>query len=366
MQDLVTEPVQPVRLLGENLTLFRDAKGSLGLIGDRCAHRGASLAYGIPQDNGLRCAYHGWTYNTEGRVVDMPFEPACLRLKVTSYPVEELGGLVWAYMGPVPVPLLPKWQLFARTDLYRHVEIRRLPCNWLQCMDNSLDPVHFEHLHGHYGNYYNVRHGRPPAMLTPRHAKIDFDVFEYGIYKRRLLEGQSEENPPDDWTIGHPVIFPHTLMQGTWNPADRVDRRTGGVSAYYQIRVPTDDTNTMHIEYAGRPRNDDDPVTDQVPVKHVAVKYNELGLVDAPRIPLQDEAMWIGQGPINDRTAEHLATSDKGIILFHKMLLENMAKVERGEDPIGVIRDPAKNEPFISVKRERVGYQEFQISSAVR
>ena len=82
-QDLEKEPVMPVRILSEDLTLFQDTKGNIGLIGDRCAHRAISLAYGIPQDNGLRCAYHGWTYNTEGRVVDMPFEPACLPLRVS-------------------------------------------------------------------------------------------------------------------------------------------------------------------------------------------------------------------------------------------------------------------------------------------
>src|SRR5207247_1434959 len=86
--DLEREPVQPVRLLGENLTLFLSSRGRIGLIGERCAHRGMSLAYGIPQENGLRCCYHGWTYDELGHVVAMPFEPTCLALKVTAYPVE--------------------------------------------------------------------------------------------------------------------------------------------------------------------------------------------------------------------------------------------------------------------------------------
>src|SRR4051794_35780765 len=108
------DPVQPVRLLGENLIIYRDEAGKLGLLGERCAHRGISLAYGIPQENGLRCAYHGWTYNEHGQVVDMPFEPACLPLKITSYPVQELGGLIFAYLGPDPAPLLPRHELFVR------------------------------------------------------------------------------------------------------------------------------------------------------------------------------------------------------------------------------------------------------------
>jgi 5,5'-dehydrodivanillate O-demethylase len=165
--DLDTEPVLPVRILGEDLTLFKDARGTIGLIGDRCAHRAISLAYGIPQDNGLRCAYHGWTYNAEGQVVDMPFEPACLPLRIKSYPVEVLGGLVFAYLGPPDTrSLLPRWEAFAREDLDTRISFVPLPCNWVQCMDNSVDPVHFEHLHGHYGNYVLQLQGKPTHIDT--------------------------------------------------------------------------------------------------------------------------------------------------------------------------------------------------------
>src|SRR5581483_9433740 len=165
--DLDKDPVRPVRLLSEDLVLFRTDGGVLGLIGERCAHRGISLAYGIPQENGLRCAYHGWTYNQQGQVVDMPFEPACLPLKIAAYPVQEMGGLIWAYLGPDPAPLLPRFEAYARDDIHRGVLIKELPCSWVQCMDNSMDPVHFEHLHGHYGNYYNRTHGKEEGMLTP-------------------------------------------------------------------------------------------------------------------------------------------------------------------------------------------------------
>src|SRR5437763_937019 len=132
--DLDADPVRPVRLLGETLILYRDAAGTIGLVAERCAHRGISLAYGIPQENGLRCAYHGWTYNAQGQVVDMPFEPACLPLKITAYPVEALGGVVWAYMGPQPAPLLPRWDVLVREDFNKEIRICELPCNWLQCM----------------------------------------------------------------------------------------------------------------------------------------------------------------------------------------------------------------------------------------
>jgi 5,5'-dehydrodivanillate O-demethylase oxygenase subunit len=287
LPELEKEPVQPVRLLGENLTLFRSERGEIGLLGERCAHRAISLAYGIPQTNGLRCAYHGWTYDTEGHVVDMPFEPACLPLKIKAYPVEELGGLIWAYLGPEPRPLLPRYEGFVRDDLDKNVSFKVLECNWVQCMDNSMDPVHFEHLHGHYGNYINQKLGKPPAMKTPPHLKIDFDVFEYGVYKRRLVEGEPEDG--DDWTIGHPILFPNILAQLQ--------------DAYhsYQVRVPIDDTHTMHVLYRGTPPKPGVPVKQGLEVVREHVEYDELGRVFGPVVIRQDEMVWIGQGPISDR-----------------------------------------------------------------
>ena len=150
-------------------SLFRDERGELGLIGERCAHRGISLAYGIPQENGLRCAYHGWTYNTEGQVVDMPFEPACLPLKITAYPVQELGGLIFAYLGPAArAAAAPLGRPRARRPGPRRSASRSCPCNWLQCMDNSLDPIHFEHLHGALRQLLMKQLGKPPALERRR------------------------------------------------------------------------------------------------------------------------------------------------------------------------------------------------------
>ena len=344
--DLDADPVRPVRLLGENLTLFRTQRGEIGLIAERCAHRGISMAYGIPQPNGLRCAYHGWTYDTAGHVVDMPFEPACLPLKVQAYPVQELAGLVFAYLGPEPAPLLPRYDLFVRDDIDRSVEICVLPCNWLQCMDNAADPVHFEHLHGVFGNYQLKTLGRPPVMNPARHLKIEFDRFEYGIIKRRLVEGEPEDC--DDWQIGHPLLFPNILSVG--------DVRRPN----YQIRVPMDATHTLHVRYQGVLRKEGAAPRANIPVQHVHI-FEEDGTLIGPcdDIPRQDMIAWVGQGPLSDRTAEHLVTSDEGVVLYHKLLFEEMERVGRGEDPIAVVRDPAKNEPMIQLPRERRGYRAF-------
>jgi 5,5'-dehydrodivanillate O-demethylase len=341
---LDAEPVLAVKILGEHLALFRTESGEMGLVAERCPHRGASLAYGIPEEDGLRCAYHGWKFNVAGSCMEQPAEPADStfkhRVQTPAYPVQEMGGLIWAYLGPQPAPLLPRYDLFVRDDLDRQIGITRLPCNWLQMMENSLDPVHLEYLHGLFSNYTLKRQGKPPAAKIRRHEKIRFNVFDFGVSKMRLLEGDSEDS--DEWQVGHPILFPNFLAVG--------DHRV----PEFQIRVPMDDTHTYHIWYWTRAKQPgsapqsphDIQVTDN-PYKH------ENGRLVVETINGQDMMAWVTQGEISDRTTERLGTSDQGVILFRNLLEENIAKVERGEDPMAVVRDPARNEPMIVVPRER-------------
>jgi 5,5'-dehydrodivanillate O-demethylase len=341
--DLDKDPVRRVRLMGENLTLFRSESGEIGLIGERCPHRGVDLEYGIPDQKGLRCPYHGWLYDKKGRCLEMPFDDRTRentqhrdRISIEAYPVEELGGLIFAYLGPEPVPLLPRWDVVARPDLDRGVQIHMLPCNWLQCMDNSADPVHFEYLHAALGNYTLKKQGKPPAMKFTRHMKIGFDRFKYGLMKRRLLEGESEDST--DWTIGHPLLFPNILAQGAKN------------SPTLQFRTPVDDTHTLHFGYRTKVR-----APGAAPKPFTVVHENlfdENGKVIPDNIPQQDMLAWVSQGPISDRANEHLAASDSGITLYRRMLNEALDAVARGEDPIGVVRDRAENEPWIDLHRE--------------
>ena len=338
------EPVLPVQLLGENLVLFRTDIGEMGLISERCPHRGASLAYGIPEDDGLACAYHGWKFDTEGRCIDQPAEPEestfANRVRIAGYPVQELGGLVWTYLGPEPAPLLPRYDLFVREDMDRDIGITRLPCNWLQMMENSMDPVHLEFLHGKLTNYVLKRQGKPPAAKILKHERIAFDVFEYGIMKRRLLEGQSEDT--DDWQVGHPILFPNYLAVGE---AD---------SPGFQIRVPMDDTHTLHYWYNAKVRALGQAPQDRIPVWENPYRH-ENGRLIVETVNGQDMMAWLTQGPVSERTTERLGTSDKGVILYRSLLLEQMEKVERGEDPMAVVRDPAKNQ-IIEVPREKKAF----------
>ena len=150
-------PVIPLKVLGERLALFRAEDGSLGLVAERCPHRGAALSYGMVEDDCIRCPYHAWKFDKQGRCVDQPAEPDDSPLKteirISAYPVQEVGGLIWAYLGPLPAPLLPRWEFAVREDYEQDVGISRLPCNWLQVAENTMDPVHIEFLHMIYTNY---------------------------------------------------------------------------------------------------------------------------------------------------------------------------------------------------------------------
>jgi 5,5'-dehydrodivanillate O-demethylase oxygenase subunit len=349
--ELDQEPVLAVTLLGENLALFRSDAGALGLVAQRCPHRGASLAYGIPEEEGLRCAYHGWRFDTTGQCNEQPAEPPestfYERIRIPAYPVQELGGLIWAYLGPEPVPLLPRWDILVRDDLDRSIGVTHLPINFLQAMENSMDPIHFEWLHAVYGNYVNRRQGKPAVMTPRKHEQIAFDIFEYGIYKRRLLEGEDPETS-EDWLTGHPVIFPYILAVGDHS------RPT------LQIRVPVDDTHTLHYWYRAEQRSPGAPPQANIPISEVPYVHKNGRLV-VETINGQDMMAWVTQGEISDRTTERLGTSDRGVILFRNLLLEQIEKVERGEEPMGVIRDAARNEPFITIAREKVALKAYAV-----
>ena len=347
-----------VRLLGEDLVLYRDRGGRLGLVDRRCPHRRANLALGMVEQDGIRCHYHGWKFDQTGRCVEQPFEDTSrpdksFRQKcgIKSYPVEELAGLVFAYLGPKPVPLLPRWAPLVWPETVRDIAIAELPCNWLQCQENTLDPVHTEWLHHNFGEYVRqVKNlgdtmdftGLGPTAGRP-HKKIRFYEFEHGLAKARMVEGDTGEE--EDWTVGHPSLFPNILV-------------TGCQWAYtVQFRVPADDVNTTHISLYAFPAAPGTraPSQAQIPHRYVPLK-DENGEWILNFSFNQDYMAWIEQGPIAARHLEKLGESDKGVILYRRMLKEQVEKVARGEDPMNVFRDPKKN-VCVDFPRERVKHR---------
>lgn len=334
--ELPSGGAQAVRLLCEDLVLFRMLNGELGLIDERCPHRGTSLRCGHVDSEGIACPYHGWKFSPAGHCLVMPAEPeqkAKLldRARTRAYPVQELGGLIFAYLGPEPAPLLPRYDLYVWDNSLRDIGRALIPCNWLQVMENSVDPTHVEWLHGHHLAGVRRRQGAvSPTHYTRHQIKIGFDEFHYGIIKRRVLEGGSVQD--DDWKVGHPLIFPVMLRVGTQG------------QHRFQIRVPVDDTHTLHWWYSCyRPAATVTlPVQDDIPVYEVPWRDAQGNFI-VDFVDGGDIMAWVLQGPIADREREILVGSDQGIALLRRLLFEQLDKIRNGEDPMGVIRDPAEN-----------------------
>ncbi|MBM2812783.1 MAG: rieske 2Fe-2S iron-sulfur domain protein, partial [Chloroflexi bacterium] len=302
---------------------------------------------GIPEDDGLRCPYHGWKYAADGQCLETPLEPDGSKLasqvRLNAYPVQELGGLVFAYLGPEPVPLLPRWEQFVREDAFRQIIGTIVPCNWLQCMENRLDTMHGIFLHGNFFQYIWERKGggtaddggrldrstrRAVASAERPHAdKLVFERYEHGIEKHVQMPGRLDHRPP--------VVFPYSIESGS--SPDTIRR-------VWQIGVPLDDTHTWHISYyAYTPGHGVEiPKQDTVPFAAVPL-MGENGKPILDYVLAQDMVAWWSQGDITDRSRERLGWTDQGIALYRRMLKEQIDIVQEGGDPINVFRDPAHN-----------------------
>jgi 5,5'-dehydrodivanillate O-demethylase len=323
-------PVKAIRILGEDLVLYRDRSGTFGLVDRQCPHRRADLSYGFVEEHGLRCNYHGWCFDEAGRCVEQPFEdvanPAARfreKVRMTSYPVEVKRGLVWAYFGPQPVPLVPNFEPFEWQNGFVQVVISEIPCNWFQCQENSIDPVHFEWMHRNW----SVRLRGAAGPYAPRHLKLAFDEFEWGHVYRRVTEDAGEDS--ELWTVGRVCLWPNALFTGS----------------HFEWRVPIDDENTLSITWHfSRVPNEREPyVQDRIPTWHGPIRDPLTGKWITTHVMNQDFVAWLGQGAIADRTKEHLGTSDRGVIMVRKRFVDDIEAVAAGAEPKAIVRDPAVN-----------------------
>lgn len=320
---------KPVRLMGEDLVLYKDLSGAFGLIDRHCAHRRADLAYGMSEKHGLRCNYHGWLFNATGACVEQPFEDVCFadrgaqdRLSLRAYPVQAKGGMLWAYMGPQPAPLLPDWEAFSWPNGYSQVVLSEVPCNWFQCQENSIDPVHFEWMHENWGKRLRTGDTKP----GPTHLKVAFDEFDYGFVYRRTKEDSDEAD--DAWTVGRVCLWPNGFFLGE----------------HFEWRVPIDDQNTLSVtwKYTRVPKGREPYVQASIPTWHGPLKDAQGNWIDT-HVMNQDFLAWVGQGVIADRTQERLGASDRGIVAIRRRFFEEMEHLAAGGEAKGTIRDSEKN-----------------------
>jgi len=330
------KPKKRVQIMGEELVVFRlpaeQARNEIqyGCVGEHCPHRGTSLYFGFVEKDGIRCAYHGWKYDANGRCLEQPFEKNPeFKTKIShkSYPVEKLAGVLFIYMGPPKnKPLLPRWDVLVRTDGTRTVEVHPvLNCNWLQAMENSVDTIHTYYLHGHTMEQL----GNPEGRFYYRPVEdYDWDICEWGITKRCVYGG---DRPEEEFRP--PLVFPNIL------------RIPQGYIEALHWRVPMDDTHTqiivMRFDPKTKPRSTDGPEDPAViPIDSLMTPEGEHQMTS---FSSQDKMAWETQGSLFDRSQENLGSSDEGIVMYRKMLREQIEVVQRGGEPMALVRDPEKN-----------------------
>ena len=356
-QELTGPDCAPVRvkLLGERLLAFRDTQGRLGLIGEFCAHRGVSLWFGRNEEDGIRCPYHGWKYDVTGQCVDVPSEPAengfCSRIRLSSYPLIERGGVLWAYLGPPELkPHEPAYDWLGVPPTHRYVSKRLQESNWLQAMEGAIDSIHSGYLHRYsVGDDPLLR--RDPVSLQmilgdpkPRFFPTDSPGGLY-VTTRRDVGTDRYYWRITQWLMPCFSFFPpygdNPYGGHAFVPID--DENCWTFSIDYHPRRPLSETelNAMHegkgihvrlvegtFTPAANRRND--YLIDRAAQR---AKKTFSGVLN---VGVQDAAVQESMGPIQDRVRENLVSSDNNIILARNRLLEAAKASENGAAPPGL------------------------------
>ncbi len=322
-----------VRALGEDLVLFRTPAGDWGLVHPRCVHRGTELIYGRVEARGIRCCYHGWLFDTEGHCLERPCEPADKQqppahYRQPWYPVRERYGLVFAYMGPPErEPLLPRYdiledvppgmRLVADGNSIGSGGPHRMHCNWFQTHENVMDPYHVFVLHS---NFSTRQFGDAMATLPDVH----FHVSDHGVYSY-------QDRPYPDGQLMHritEVILPNLRIV-----ADPTLSRTGpGDNVSWTL--PVDRTTTRIFTAMKWPEGEEFPYVNGRPMYNGKTWF-ELTDEEHQRYPGDYEAQ-VSQGPETLHSDEHLAGSDRGVVLLRRLWREALARMAEGNDPPGV------------------------------
>ncbi|MGN6426688.1 MAG: Rieske 2Fe-2S domain-containing protein [Leifsonia sp.] len=333
VEDATTRPLR-LRVLGEDLILFRTRKGKAGLLHPRCVHRGASLYYGGVEDDGIRCCYHGWVFDTEGQCLEQPCEPDLGlhrdRVRQPWYPVQEQYGLIWAYLGdPAKKPLLPRYDTLEDLAPDEHLIVNDagvggggpalLDFNWLQHWENVMDPFHVPILHARFSGF----------QFTPEMALLPEVTYEYtdrgvrSIQLRDLGDGRTLRRVTE-------VMFPNIRVVPSPKLSSGQTNMLGWV-------VPVDDVNFKIFTLA---RDTDPEFLDKLRSTHEGRPWRELDEADHQRMPGDYEAQK-SQGDISLHSEDHLTTTDQGVAMVRRMMAKQIKLVAQGGTPPGVAFDEA-------------------------
>ncbi|HEY7168213.1 MAG TPA: Rieske 2Fe-2S domain-containing protein [Candidatus Binatia bacterium] len=352
----------PVRagLLGEKLVAFRDSAGRVGLLNEFCAHRCASLFLGRNEEGGLRCIYHGWKYDIEGKCLETPTEPQGSTLKekirIKAYPTVEMGGVVWAYMGPAEkMPVAPKFEWTQVADSHRHVSKMWEECNWLQALEGAIDTAHASFLHRAISPH-TKRPGLKGYWEQSQTPTLEIELTDYGYVYAATRPLPEEKNYVRTYQYVMPFhqFFPSQLAHSGTAAKFKKPMVRG------HMFVPMDDENCMVYNwtytFGEAPLSDEEQ---QELDRHIGSSLEER-TVDYRKtrnrdnnwiidrrvqktetytgiegINTQDHAIQESMGPIVDRTLEHLGSTDKAIVAARLLLLRTATKLNDEIDPPG-------------------------------
>ena len=329
LESEVTDIPSTVRVLGEDLVLFRCRGAAYGLLHRRCAHRGASLEYGRCEDRGLRCCYHGWLYGVDGELLEAPGEPADTPLLRTvrqgAYPVEVDAGIVFAYLGPpADRPAFPVYDTFRVPGTRRIPYAFRYPCNWLQVVENAMDPVHAVFLHTrNHGPSFSETWGQ-------------FGIREYHAVDEGFYYTNTRRVGDNIWVRVHHVILPNMTQAGAVLSMDGRSTKYFGRPSFTRWVVPVDNENTRVLAWANFGDRSDAQREDWMTPRMIEViegaEPRDRPRAEALRKPGDYEA-FVSQGRITRHAAEHLGTSDKGVALFRRRLRDDIRALAGGSRP---------------------------------
>jgi phthalate 4,5-dioxygenase oxygenase subunit len=339
----------PIRIMSEDLVLFRDPAGQLGLIGQFCPHRGTDLSYGRVENGGLRCLYHGWLFDRAGRCLEQPAERAGGsfkdKIRHPAYPVAEKGGVIWTYMGEGAAPLIPDFA-FLTAPLEKRMAFRVIQeCNWVQGLESSVDPAHTSFLHRMSGG-----DNRFFSEDTSPHLAVERTSFGTRMHSLRIMADGKR----------YLRITNYLYPNGTTPVGNEAPPVQGYQGRWY---VPMDDVTHCRFEFFVQHGGTlDKTALLRTKAQHVGPDKRHIRRADnrylqdrdemarddtfcgmGRYIPAQDAFAIETQGRIQDRTKEHLGTTDIAIIEMRKALLDAIARMEQGGEAPGLLRDPAAN-----------------------
>ena len=349
-----------VRIMNEDLVLFRDDQGRPGLLGLHCSHRGTDLSYGRVENGGLRCLYHGWLYDVAGCVLEQPGEPGggANRGEIhhRAHPCREAGGVILTYMGPGEPPLLPNYEFLTLPAEYRTAVKIHEDCNYLQGNEGNIDPVHLSFLHQYLSEAQVGRRRIVPGSDTTDNAlladdiapAIEVEITDFGL---RIYTTRNAGRDKRYLRITN-FVMPNLSAFGGSTVGD-------GYSIHWH--VPIDDTSHWKYIFAFsrekpldefmRTRSRTELTADYRLTRNGVNRYQQdresmqtqtftgMGL----NFQAHDAFATASQGAVQDRTAEHPVSSDKAIVAARKLLLNAMKDAQNGRDPQHVIRDPEAN-----------------------